>query len=196
MVSGAILQPAVDDHPAAWQAMVDQYRLPGEKERLLGLQASIGMSVSVCLTLLWSAVNGHGPITRGCAADLVRESGRFQTRVLGPLRTARNGLRDWSGSEAAAAAVLRESVLALELEAEALEQRLAQHLMAPVDARESAADPLGDACLSIARYVRALGSDPDAESRQALSHCIATAAADYDGLHVGQVWARAWTESR
>lgn len=180
----------------AWESIGHYYAAPGARERLLGLQERYGVSVTALLTLAWNASRERGAISPGAAARLAERVEAFQSEVLRPLRAARDGLRRWQEPLGQGGRTLRETLLARELDAERLEQLLVLAMLDTPGNREPPGDPLGDLCLSLARYLDGRGVTPDSEAIQALEHLASQALPDYDGVHVGQIWARAWRNRR
>ncbi len=180
----------------AWETIARYYGQPGARELLLRLQQRYRISVTTILTLAWNAAHGRGAPGAGAAARIAECTERYQASVLRPLRSARDGLRQWREALDPEAGELREALLSRELEAERLEQRLVLDCLDAPGGREPAGDPLGDLCLSLSRYLVSLGVEPDGEAVQAVEHLASLALEDYDGVHVGQIWARAWASTR
>ncbi|MFO8006553.1 MAG: TIGR02444 family protein [Candidatus Brocadiia bacterium] len=176
------------DTGAAWQALVDLYTRPGAAGHCLELQAGDGTSVTALLTLMTAAAAGNGAVTRQAAADVAGLSEAFQSDVLRPLRSARDGLKRWQRVLPDAMDV-RESVLERELAAEQLEQRLVLECLA--DGRGPPDDPCGDACLSVARYLRLRRLSDDTDTLQTLGYLLSIALGEYDSLHIQRVLERA-----
>ena len=176
------------DTDTAWQALVDLYTRPGAARHCLQLQAGDGTSVTALLTLMASAAAGNGAVTRQAAADVAALSEAFQSDVLRPLRSARDGLKRWLRVLPDGADV-RESVLDRELAAEQLEQQLVLECIA--GGRAAPDDPCGDACLSVARYLRLRRLSDDTDTLQTLGYLLSIALDEYDSLHIQRVLERA-----
>lgn len=178
--------PAAD---AAWAGIAALYTRPGMTERCLALQQRDGTSVTTLLTLIWTAAHGRGAVTRQAAGDIAALSEAFQAEVLRPLRTSRDGLKRWLEILEGASGV-RQDLLDHELAAERLEQNLVLRCVertghCPPD------DPCGDACLSVARYLRLRRLPTDTDTKQTLGYILSTALEDYDSLHIQRVLERA-----
>lgn len=105
---------------AFWNFSVKLYGKDGVKPACLALQAA-GLDVNVGLWIVWTVMNGRDPgPALGQAVEL---SALWSARVVKPLRTSRDHLKQpFQGVETEAALTLRQKVLAVELEAEKLEQ--------------------------------------------------------------------------
>ncbi|MCK8515181.1 TIGR02444 family protein [Methylonatrum kenyense] len=168
-----------------WQEMVDLYQQPGMAEHCLLCQDRLGLSVTAMLSLILLAVDGRGAIRPSAAAEIAAESGRWQVDVLRPLRQARDALKARLRTDPVPGlAELRTGLLARELDAERIEQRLVLALADRPGARVPASDPLADASSALARYLLALPCSPDIESRQRLCAILSAALPDYDGLDI------------
>ncbi len=168
-----------------WERMVQLYALPGVANQCLALQRHSGVSVTALLTLLVLAAQGHGAVRPPVAARMAAISEAYQAAILRPLRKIRDELEGYrNGTHARQVEALRDGLLDRELDAERLEQLQVLDLLAPPESRLQSADPLADACASVARYMLALGATPESECRQALCHLVAAAVEDYDGLQI------------
>ena len=105
---------------AFWTFSVKLYGKDGVKTACLALQAA-GMDVNVGLWIVWTVMNGRDPgPALGQAVEL---SALCSARVVKPLRMARDHLKHpFADVDPDAATALRQKVLAVELEAEKLEQ--------------------------------------------------------------------------
>lgn len=178
--------PAAD---AAWAGIAALYTRPGMAERCLALQQRDGTSVTTLLTLVWTAVHGRGAVTRQAASDVAALTEAFQAEVLRPLRVSRDGLKRWLETLEGASA-LRRDLLDEELAAERLEQRFVLRCL-EASGHSPPDDPCGDACLSVARYLRLRRLPPDTDTKQTLGYILSTALEDYDSLHIQRVLERA-----
>jgi uncharacterized protein (TIGR02444 family) len=103
-----------------WDFSKAVYAQDGVQPACLALQDG-GLDVNLGLWIVWTVVYGRDPGPAIGAA--VERSALWSAQVVKPLRAARTGLKhppDFVAGDAAAA--LRKSVLAAELEAERLEQ--------------------------------------------------------------------------
>ncbi len=178
--------------PEAWNDIVGWYSLPGTEQACLALQDEYGFDVTLGLGLLWLAVSGHGAVRDSALEDVVRTTGAWTSQVLKPLRQARRGIKPWLPRLGEEAVSLHADLLDRELACE--RQGLAMLLQA-LDAdttRGPPGDPCGDACLSLARYLRVLGHQhlPAALCQRVL-HVLCVALEDYDSLQVERVLALA-----
>jgi uncharacterized protein (TIGR02444 family) len=98
------------------------------KDALLDLQDNHGQSVCFLLWAAWAATNGRD-VAPHILTEAVEWARCWETEVVGPLRTARRGLKAVPGLDAASRAILGGCVQTDELAAE-------QHLL---DALESLA---------------------------------------------------------
>ncbi|MDN3516762.1 TIGR02444 family protein [Aquisalimonas lutea] len=174
---------------AAWAGVAALYTRPGMAERCLALQQRDGTSVTTLLTLIWTAVHGGGAVTRQAASDVAALTEAFQAEVLRPLRASRDGLKRWLEALEGASA-LRQDLLDRELAAERLEQGFVLRCLEG-DGHCPPDDPCGDACLSVARYLRLRRLPPDTDTRQILGCILSVALEDYDSLHIQRVLERA-----
>lgn len=123
------------------------YAAPGARETLLALQDEHGQSVCLLLWAGWTAARGREPAAALAeeAAGLVRA---WETAVIGPLRSARRGLKAIPGLAAEARQALRARVQADELAAEqALLEALEGLAGPPAHAPPAQAPPEGAAAL-------------------------------------------------
>ncbi|MCC5859939.1 MAG: TIGR02444 family protein [Ectothiorhodospiraceae bacterium] len=181
--------------PEAWNDIVRWYSLPGTEQACLALQDRYGFDVMVGLGLLWLAVSGQGAVREAALEDVVRTAGAWKHQVLDPLRQARRGIKSWLPRLGEDGVSLRAELLDRELACE--HQGLAMLLQA-LEAgatREAPGDPCGDACLSLARYLRLLGYQrlPAALCQRVL-HVLCVALEDYDSLQVERVLALAMAQ--
>jgi len=181
-----ILDTAADGEDI-WQQMVHLYQQPGVADHCLHCQDRFRLSITAMLSLILLAAAGRGAIRPPAAADIADESERWQAEVLRPLRQARNALKARLQTGAASDLTdLRHGLLARELDAERIEQRLILAKALAPGAMVPASDPLADAASALARYLLALPCSPDIESRQRLGLILSAALPDYDGLDIVQ----------
>jgi len=103
-----------------WDFSLAVYPGAGVKPACLALQAA-GLDVNLALWIAWHGA--HGRDARPALDAALALSADWSTRVVKPLRAARDALKITPGYvEASAAGVLRKAVLSAELEAERLQQ--------------------------------------------------------------------------
>ncbi|XBQ17285.1 MAG: TIGR02444 family protein [Oceanicaulis sp.] len=128
-----------------WDFSLAVYGRPGVKEACLDLQ-SAGFDVNLALFICWAAFTGRDPAP--ALDEAIETSAIWSGRVVKPLRAARDALKpapDFVDAEAAAA--LRKSILADELEAERLQQAALEPLAAACPAHGGDAQETADAAL-------------------------------------------------
>ena len=154
------------DDDLLWPFSLRIYAVPGVADACLALQEACGLDVNLLLWCGWRAAMGGGA---GDAAELcvaMGRSARWQTEIVGPLRSVRRALKP-RAVEDADAAVLRDEVKRLELDAERLEQRFLARLDQWIcDPARSPDDRRHDAVLSMTAYLDMLGIDPSDADRQ------------------------------
>ena len=124
------------------------YGRPGVAHALLTLQDEHGLEVNLVLLCLFAAHRDYPPFGEEAFGAFGPIAGRWSREAVEPLRRARRGLKTMLPDEAAA--MLREKVKALELEAElAMQDALEAALLergtpgaAPAGARRTAFDNL------------------------------------------------------
>lgn len=139
---------------AFWRFSIELYAKPGVEPALLTLQDVDGLEVNLVLFCLFAGTRGQRFDEAAIAA--MRERARIWGQgVVGPLRTARRGLKPLL-SQSAAAGPLRAEVKRLELLAEqAMQAALVDLLSDP--AAGAGADECGLAEANLAAYVAAEG---------------------------------------
>jgi uncharacterized protein (TIGR02444 family) len=142
-----------------WAFSVAFYGRPGVAPACIAVQDTYGADVGVLLFALWCASRGRClELSELAAVDTALAS--WRTGVVQPIRHARRTLKATPAAPlcAAAAAALRERILAVELEAERLQQ-LAMEALAPPP---GAAEPGEAAAYNVACFARHIGMPPDA----------------------------------
>jgi len=102
-------------HPF-WGWSLEIYGRPGVEETLLDLQDRLGLDVNLLLFACWTGATGRGRLSGSQWARLIDGTAEWRANVVEPLRAVRRHLK--SHGDKPGAAVLRERVMALELEAE------------------------------------------------------------------------------
>lgn len=155
------------DHPF-WTWSLEAYGRPSVEEILLDLQDRHGLDVNLLLFACWTGATGRGPLDEKIWAELVAGTADWRANVIEPLRAVRRHLKD--RGDMPGAAVRREKVKALELEAEHAAQ-LAIAGMAP-DISESivaTAQGITDASANLDSYVAASGISLPARDHKLLA---------------------------
>ena len=117
-MADAAAAPPEDD--ALWRFSLAFYALPGVAQALIALQDRDRLDVNLMLFALWLGVSGRGRLSSDGLALADRAICTIRVEIVEPLRALRRGLtRDLDADVQR----LRESVKALELEAEKLAQR-------------------------------------------------------------------------
>lgn len=142
-----------------WAFSLEVYGRPGVAPACLALQDRHGLDVNLLLFCCWAARQSVALDRRTLAAAEAAVAG-WRNQVVKPLRGLRRRLkRESEGFAAADVAALRERVLAVELEAERLEQvRLEELLPSPAESTESGPTL---ALRALRLYFRLEGVDPD-----------------------------------
>jgi len=105
-----------------WAFSLRFYRSPGVSEACLELQDRHQADVNLVLFALWAA-DGGSRLDRAAFAAAERVARPWREAVTEPIRAARRALKDPpDGFDAGTAATLRQQVLAVEIEAERLQQ--------------------------------------------------------------------------
>lgn len=148
------------DWPASpfWNYALDLYRRPGVEGACLDLQRRHGLDVNLVLLCCWLAARGI-EVEREWLAQVTARVESWQVEAIRPLRGVRSHLKAElaappPGSIAARwpqlTAVLRQRVLALEIDGERLEQLLLAELAADLTA--AAAPGIGLASRNLRHY--------------------------------------------
>ncbi len=128
------------------------YGRPGVEHALLTLQDEHGLEVNLVLLCLFAAAEGYPAFDEEAFATFGRIAGRWSQEAVEPLRRARRGLKTMLPDEAAA--VLREKVKALELDAEfAMQDALEATLRAQAAPGSDPAGARGTALHNLQTYL-------------------------------------------
>jgi len=117
-MADAAAEPPEDD--ALWRFSLAFYALPGVAQALIALQDQDQLDVNLMLFALWLGVSGRGRLSSDGLALADRAICTIRAEIVEPLRALRRRLRCNPDADVQR---LRESVKALELEAEKLAQR-------------------------------------------------------------------------
>jgi len=117
-----------DDAERLWRFAEDIYARPGVEAACLKLQARYGLSISLLLAAVWSGLQGRGRLGVSSAEGAIRRGQEWDREVIDPLRALRRHLklhppRDLADDNHE----LRKQLIAAELRAEAIEQKLFLH---------------------------------------------------------------------
>jgi len=102
-------------HPF-WDWSLDAYGRPGVEEILLDLQDRHGLDVNLLLFACWFGATGRGRLSNGMWTELIGATADWRATVIEPLRAIRRQLK--GQDDMPGAAMLRQGVKALELDAE------------------------------------------------------------------------------
>lgn len=175
---------------AFWTYSLGVYGREEVRSSVLHLQEARGADVNLLLYAMWRASLGPPPFDRAHAAFLAARARAWREAAVEPLRAVRVGLRGGvahvPGDEAEA---LRERVLALEIEAERVEQVVLETAGPPPEGRRAgAADPAAVGANLAA--VTALGGGPlDVADLAALRALVAAVCPDADAGAVDRAMA-------
>jgi uncharacterized protein (TIGR02444 family) len=106
-------------HPF-WDWSLAAYRRPGVEEILLDLQDRHGLDVNLLLFACWIGATGRGRLSNGMWTELIGATADWRATVIEPLRAVRRQLK--GQDDMPGAAMLRQGVKALELDAERVAQ--------------------------------------------------------------------------
>lgn len=148
-----------------WAFSLAFYRYPGVSAACIALQDEHGADVDLVLFALWCAARGRR-LEDAALAAVDASIAAWRRATVQPLRAVRRALKPPPGPpfDAAAAAALRGQVLALELEAERLQQG-AMERQAP---SAGAAVPQEAARDNLAAVARLAAIPPDAAALRTL----------------------------
>jgi uncharacterized protein (TIGR02444 family) len=150
-MADAAAAPPEDD--ALWRFSLAFYALPGVAQALIALQDRDRLDVNLMLFALWLGVSGRGRLSSDGLALADRAICTIRAEIVEPLRALRRGLTRDPDADVQR---LRESVKALELEAEKLAQRRLAGIAGP-----SSGETFPDARLATARANLALYLGPE-----------------------------------
>jgi uncharacterized protein (TIGR02444 family) len=111
--------PIADAAARLWEFSVDFYARPGVSAALIELQDCAGLNVNLILFALWHGLSGRGRLNDEWMAAADQAARAIQTEIVMPLRALRRRFR---GDPDADIQHLRESIKALELDAEKIAQ--------------------------------------------------------------------------
>lgn len=162
-----------------WEFSSTIYRKPGVEKALLTLQRRLGVDVNMLLLCCWAARYRHHKITHSGMAELMAKAKVWQSEVVRPLRLLRNRLKaGFASVPRFDTHALRGKVLALEIEAEHMEQ---DYLAGELPRNSAALDSsqlLQGALANIATYVKLMDVELDEESMEHLATLVSTS---FDG---------------
>jgi uncharacterized protein (TIGR02444 family) len=171
-----------------WEFSNTVYHRPGVEAALLTLQQRVGVDVNMLLLCCWAARHRHQRIDAAGMGELVGKASSWQGEVVRPLRRLRQRLKGgFEGVPRIETQTLREKVLALELEAEHVEQ---DYLAAELPRRAaslSAEQIRAGAVDNSVNYFRVLNVELDEELLGCLVHVLA-AAVDIDKERAAALW--------
>jgi uncharacterized protein (TIGR02444 family) len=147
-MADAAAAPPEDD--ALWRFSLAFYALPGVAQALITLQDRDRLDVNLMLFALWLGVSGRGRLSSDGLALADRAICTIRAEIVEPLRALRRGLRRDPDADVQR---LRESVKAIELEAEKLAQRRLAGVAGPSRGETSPADRLAAAHENFALYL-------------------------------------------
>jgi len=139
-MADAAAEPPKED--ALWRFSLAFYALPGVAQALIALQDRDQLDVNLMLFALWLGVSGRGRLSSEGLALADRVICTIRVEIVEPLRALRRRLRCNPDADVQR---LRESVKALELEAEKLAQRRLAGVAGPSSGETSPADRLAAA---------------------------------------------------
>ncbi len=153
-----------------WDFSLGFYARPGVSASCIDLQNRHGADVNLVLYAFWAASEGHC-LSADDIADADRLAAPWRETVIQPLRRARQAMKPPpEGLDTASVEALRRRVLAVELEAERLQQEsLARHF-APGG---RAAAPAAAARENLLQYAAHAGIPADAAALSALLEAFA-----------------------
>ena len=157
------------NHPdfPLWRFSLAFYRRPGVERACLALQDGWGADVNMLLFCCWAGIEEGAPLDAARIERAMAAVAQWQARVVAPLRALRRQLKaGFDGLAQADAEDLRRRVVALELDAEYLAQRL---IGASVTLQPAGAGDGGAAvAANLENYLRLAG----VEQGPALRHCL------------------------
>ena len=151
---------------------IDLYARPRVEASCLRLQDGYGLDVNVVLFCFWFGAC-HGVIDEALWQRIERISQQWQTRLVGPLREARRGLKALALEGDEDREALRSRIAEDEIAAELLQQRLMQNACA-----EAAADGAGLATLATQAAQAAQAAKAAQHNAEALLRRCAIASSD------------------
>ena len=165
------------DFPAnpLWDFSISVYGREGVGPACIALQDRRGLDVNMLLWCCWVGAEGGGAIGEAAMGRAVDRVAPWREAVVEPLRRARRAIHDAAPEAIAEAAeALRRKTLSAEIDSE----RVAQLILAGVDADMTARDGEGghaDAAASLLRYLELCNVEADAADRADLAVLLAAA---------------------
>ena len=169
----AAVSPTFPDHPF-WDYSLVLYAKPEAAAACLGLQRRRGTDANLLLLCCWCAATGRGVLGVRRIERLVAEVAAWRTEVLEPLRAVRTRLGQATAPGDLAAA-LRGRVLAVEVDAEHVEQLALAAGVEPLAEAQSRAGPAATAARNLADYLAATGIEVDEADRADLAALVRAA---------------------
>ncbi|MEO0399868.1 MAG: TIGR02444 family protein [Pseudomonadota bacterium] len=178
-------------HQAAafWHWSVDFYARDGVAKALLGLQNKLGANVNIALWCLWCAPQRLSETDVNAATESVAH---YNQNVTSALRSAREHLKHAAANLPGDAGELRESILALELTSERIEQRLILATIA-IDKTDTVSSKVSPderedhleftATDNLKTYLEPLGEDGPSRTVQYLARAVVDYAASLKQPH-------------
>jgi uncharacterized protein (TIGR02444 family) len=160
-----------------WDFALAAYAKPGVAPACLSLQARRGVDVNLLLFCLWLGASGRGRLAPEALRRAAESVAPWHEQIVRRLRAARDALKGASFPlEPALAQRLRERILALELEAEHVEELiLAGAAPANGNGHEALETRAEDAALNMRAYLATLGPDWDAQDQADFRTLLETA---------------------
>lgn len=151
-----------DSHPF-WQYSVAVYDRPGVAASCLALQDGRGADVNILLYCCWRAACGDAALDRAALEPIISRVASWRNDVIAKLRAVRVRTKTGiTGVSPTTLAPFRESLKALELDAEFIEQAmLAEHAASRDAAATSGAEGARAAAAGMVAYLSLL--EPEAE---------------------------------
>ena len=174
-----------------WEFAVSVYRQEPVKQACLSIQARYGLSISLLLGVIWAGAQGYGRLGATELETSVRRGLEWHREVIEPMRALRRRLRQGPppGLERRTEA-LRQGVLAQELEAERIQQRLL--LEDFVAGQQPGAELWRDAARNAALLTRKSCPRPDPEALEALGTILREVFPDIDAQSLAGECGAGW----
>lgn len=166
-----------------WGFAVAIYEMAGVKPACLSIQARYGLSISTLLGCIWAGAEGYGRLGATEMETAIRRAVEWHREIIQPMRSLRRRLRQAppAGLEERTENLRRE-VLAQELEAERIEQRLLlEDFVVPAMPAAAEGERWKDAVDNAALYTRKSCPRPESEAIDALALILGAVFPDVDG---------------